>query len=126
MAKLFLVFLCRSSKDAILLVPSNDIYEPLAKAALGGLAIPPEHELSVVTDGTGSGRVFGSGIDCGASCLRLYDRGSLVSLTAVPQSGSVFEGWSGGGCSGTDACVVALNADVTITALFSPTPIAVE
>jgi hypothetical protein len=41
-----------------------------------------------------------------------------VTLTAVVDSGSIFTGWSGGGCSGTGTCVVSLNADTSVTASF--------
>lgn len=33
-------------------------------------------------------------------------------------TGAGFTGWSGGGCTGTGACVVTLNANVTVTATF--------
>jgi hypothetical protein len=46
-----------------------------------------------------------------------------VTLTASPASGSTFTGWSGGGCSGTGTCVVALGADTTVTAGFGPAPV---
>jgi hypothetical protein len=46
-----------------------------------------------------------------------------VTLTAAPAAGSAFTGWSGGGCSGTGTCAVALAADVTVTANFGPAPL---
>lgn len=75
--------------------------------------------LSVSLSGTGSGRVnSGDGaIDCGNSCTSVYD-GSTVTLTATPDPGSVFAGWSGGGCSGTAACVVTVDAATTVDAQF--------
>jgi hypothetical protein len=42
-----------------------------------------------------------------------------VTLTAVPASGSVLAGWSGGGCTGTGACTVQINGNLTITAAFN-------
>jgi hypothetical protein len=36
------------------------------------------------------------------------------TLTALPAAGSVFSGWSGGGCSGTGTCVVSCGS-VTVT-----------
>src|SRR5207249_3256882 len=35
-----------------------------------------------------------------------------------PAAGSVFTGWSGGGCTGTGACTVTLTSATTITATF--------
>src|SRR5262249_24317179 len=44
---------------------------------------------------------------------------SSVVLTATPAAGSVFAGWSGGGCAGTGTCTVAPTSATTITATFS-------
>ncbi len=42
-----------------------------------------------------------------------------MTLTATPDAGSVFAGWSGGGCSGTGTCILTMNADTTVTATYS-------
>lgn len=47
-----------------------------------------------------------------------YNDGTTVTLTASPGAGSVFTGWSGA-CSGTGACVLAMNSDQTVVATFS-------
>jgi len=39
----------------------------------------------------------------------------------VATGGSVFVGWSGGGCSGTGQCQVTLGANTTVTATFTRT-----
>ena len=39
-------------------------------------------------------------------------------LTATPVAGSTFAGWSGGGCSGTAPCQLALATDTNVTATF--------
>ena len=65
-----------------------------------------------------------SGIDCGATCSANFTAGSLVVLQATPGAGSVFVGWSGGGCSGTEACIVTMDADKTVSAIFNPIPVA--
>ena len=44
---------------------------------------------------------------------------STVVLTATPQSGTVFQGWSGGGCSGTVNRVPTLAAATTVNATFT-------
>gem|GEM_PF-1287290 len=80
---------------------------------------PTTYTLSVTKAGTGTGTVTGTGINCGADCSESMNSGTSVTLTATPASGSTFTGWSGGGCSGTSACTVTINADMTITATFS-------
>ena len=47
--------------------------------------------------------------------------GSTVTLTATPNSGSTFTGWSGGGCSGTTpTCSVTAAGQLFVTATFNP------
>jgi Divergent InlB B-repeat domain len=65
----------------------------------------PKTPLSVSKSGSGSGTVVSEpvGIECGGSCEASFYRGPLVygqiliALTAVPDPGSVFVGWSGEG-----------------------------
>lgn len=77
--------------------------------------------LTVSKNGSGSGTITSSppGIDCGPTCSAGFTIGSQVTLTATPASGSVFAGWSGGGCSGTGTCTVTMSADQTVTATFT-------
>jgi len=81
----------------------------------------PKVTLTVSTSGTGSGSVTSSpaGIDCGATCSAAFANGTSVTLTASADSGSTFSGWSGGGCSGTATCQVALTATTSVTASFA-------
>src|SRR5207249_8276699 len=66
----------------------------------------PTFALTVTNAGTGSGTVTSvpAGISCGASCSGSYSSGTAVTLTATPASGSIFTGWSGGGCTGAGSC----------------------
>ncbi len=77
--------------------------------------------LAVAKAGSGTGTVTSSpaGINCGATCSAPFAAATVVSLSAAGDSGSTFAGWSGGGCSGTGACSVTLNAATTVTATFS-------
>jgi hypothetical protein len=79
--------------------------------------------LSVTRAGTGSGTVASApaGITCGSDCGQSFASGTVVTLTAMPASGSSFAGWSGGGCSGTGACTVTMAASATVTATFTST-----
>jgi len=74
--------------------------------------------LNVVLGGTGAGRVNSSptGItNCATNCTASFDKGTTITLTA---SGAGFAGWSGGGCSGTGACPIRLNASTSVMASF--------
>jgi CSLREA domain-containing protein len=81
---------------------------------------PAEFALDVTKAGAGSGTVTSdpAGIDCGATCSAEFDEGTAVTLAAVPEPGSTFEGWSGEGCSGTDTCTVTMDAARAVTATF--------
>ncbi|MCG3111529.1 MAG: PA14 domain-containing protein [Candidatus Manganitrophus sp. SB1] len=74
--------------------------------------------------GTGTGTVASSpaGINCGADCNASYNAGSQVTLTASPNTDSLFTGWSGA-CSGTAACVVTIDAAKTAIAAFTLKPV---
>jgi YVTN family beta-propeller protein len=85
--------------------------------------IPPV-TLTVVEAGTGAGLVTSSppGINCSASsnqCAAQFAVGTKVTLTASASAGSIFTGWSGGGCSGTNGCTLTLSADTIVTASFA-------
>ncbi len=89
---------------------------------------PTLFTLTVSPAGTGSGTVTsGDGnISCPSVCSFSYTSGTSVTLTASPDSGSTFDGWTGGGCSGTaTTCTVTMDQARNVTATFSntsPTP----
>ena len=60
------------------------------------------------------------GLDCGGVCVGFFTDGESVTLSAVPSGHSTFTGWSGRGCSGTDACEVEVGESTkTVTATFA-------
>ena len=81
-----------------------------------------QHTLAIDIAGIGRGTVTSSpgGIECGSDCSEAYSQGTTVTLTAEADYGSTFSGWSGGGCSGTGQCIVTMNSDENVTAVFSP------
>jgi hypothetical protein len=84
-----------------------------------------DHTLTVSNQGSGSGTITSSpsGISCGATCSHSFVSGTPVTLTAAPDTGSTFVGWSGD-CSGTGAtCQLPMEADHSATATFVQNPV---
>jgi hypothetical protein len=82
---------------------------------------PATHRLFVNKAGTGTGTVSSDvrpGIDCGAFCSFPFTAGTVVTLGAAPDAGSLFAGWSGAGCTGTGGCTVTMDREHTVTATF--------
>jgi hypothetical protein len=98
--------------------------DPHSSIMFGDFVVVPPQTLTVTKAGTADGSVTSTpaGIDCGTTCSASFLQGTQVTLTATPATGATFVGWGGGSCSGTGTCVVALNADTTVTATFSLPP----
>jgi arylsulfatase A-like enzyme len=81
---------------------------------------PPSQTLTLDTSGAGTGTVTSApdGLTCQTGCERPFLQDAVVTLTATPDDGSTFVGWSGGGCSGADECVLSMDADHEVTATF--------
>jgi uncharacterized repeat protein (TIGR02543 family) len=62
----------------------------------------------------------GSGTTVPVVGAHTYDEGTVVDVTASPNSGYAFDHWSGA-CTGTGACQVTMNADRSVTAHFTAT-----
>ena len=110
------------SKTTTLGLSSNDPDTPELNIELSGSTIeqPQQYTLTVTKAGTGSGTVASNpaGINCGADCSEAYNQGTSVTLTATPDSGSMFTGWSGA-CAGTGNCTVNMTSDKAATATFA-------
>lgn len=62
-----------------------------------------------------------SGILCGGVCQSAFASGATVNLSAAPDLGWGFLGWTGA-CTGTRTCSVVLDQDKTVTGQFSLLP----
>jgi RHS repeat-associated protein len=87
----------------------------------------PTVPVTIDRQGMGTGSVSASGLTCpggagtqGLPCGAAYPFNTAVTLTAVPDTGSAFGGWSGA-CSGSGACQVTLDQARFVAALFTKT-----
>jgi hypothetical protein len=76
--------------------------------------------LTISKAGNGSGPVTSSpaGIACGSTCSKAFPIGTSVTLTATPNAGSSFTGWSGACTGSATTCVVSMNSDKAVTATY--------
>ena len=78
--------------------------------------------LTITNAGAGNGSVTCNG----AACNPTDPWGTSITLSGVPQAGSSFAGWSGGGCAGTADCTVLLWDNTAITATFNTLPVTAQ
>ena len=103
-------------ESASLSIPSTDPDTATTVVPLSGTSTA--YTLSVAK--TGMGTITGSGISCGFDCTEGLSSGATVTLSATPAVGFTFQGWSGGGCSGTGTCTLSNpTADTIVTANFT-------
>jgi YVTN family beta-propeller protein len=93
--------------------------------AFGNFIGPPI--LTVSETGTGSGQVTTSpaGINCSGSsnqCALGFPYLTTVTLTASAAAGSAFAGWSGGCGVSTETCVITLDRNINVNAMFTAVP----
>jgi phospholipase C len=86
---------------------------------------PPVVNFQLTVQGTGSGAgtitSTPAAINCGQTCSASFANGTAVTLSAAPNSGTTFAGWSGA-CTGTAACSLTLSANASVTATFNAIP----
>ena len=88
-----------------------------AKSVAATFTALPKYTLTVVKSGTGTVTSDPAGIACGSDCSEAYISGSTVALSASPETGSTFAGWSGA-CSGSGGCTVTMSAAKSVSASF--------
>jgi hypothetical protein len=107
-----------SKMDQTIVFGSSGTYQVTLSPWVGAATSPT---LQITKSGTGSGTVSSSpaGINCGTHCSQSFPTGTTVILTANSDASSVFNRWTGGGCSGgSTTCTLTLTALTTVNAEF--------
>jgi len=87
----------------------------------------PLYTLTIIGSGDGTGTVTSNlyGINCTSTvgvesgvCSAQIPMGTSIILTATPSGDHFFDGWSGGGCSGTGTCSITISGNTSVDAKF--------
>jgi hypothetical protein len=95
---------------------------PATAVGVGG-----DFVMLTVSKSGSAGAVSAPGISCGADCTEVYDRGTMVTVNALPDMASRFGTWAGAApCTGTGAgtCTLTMDGDKTLSATFLARPAA--
>lgn len=123
-------------------VPSDQAVTVTASYTSGGITLIANRKVNIVDiqdtltvsiSGIGAGSVHSvspvNAISCTypplyGTCSTTQTNGTSVELAASPSGDFVFSGWSGACTNITGNCTVVLDANKTVTATFSPAPLA--
>jgi hypothetical protein len=90
------------------------------------IASDPQYTLTVSKAGTGTGKVVTAslpgGIDCGSDCSEAINSGLEVSLSAIPDPGSAFSGWSVDATGTANPLTLTMDGNKNVTATFTAGP----
>ena len=75
--------------------------------------LPDTYDLTIAVDPSGGGTTNP------AAGTHTYDEGTVITVTATPTEGYIFDHWSGA-CTGIGVCEVTMNAHKSVTATFAP------
>jgi hypothetical protein len=92
-----------------------------APIAFSPMASHAYFTLEVSKSGSGNVTSLSGHINCGEECFFDGIQGTKETLTAIPDTGYKFDGWSGD-CTGTGNCIVTYNDIKTVVANFSLLP----
>jgi List-Bact-rpt repeat protein/glycosyl hydrolase family 123/3-keto-disaccharide hydrolase len=95
--------------------------QQLENCITGNTTVQGPNTVTVAPSGTGSGTVVSApaGINCGTTCSASFPSGTSVTLTATPNSGSTFGGFSGACVSSSTTCTFTPTANSTVSAVFN-------
>jgi len=97
-------------------VTVKDSTDPLCPGGTASQSI-----LTVTPRGSGSVTSSPAGINCPSqTCGAQFQIGSTITLTATPNAGSTFTGWTNCTSTSGNTCAVVLNGDINVIATFNP------
>ncbi len=107
-------------KNAEIQIFSDDPGNPTRSVMLTGTGVGTTFSLSVDAYGNGTVESEPAGIACGETCSSEFAEGASITLTAIPDGGSIFSGWGGdcASCGEDTTCTIAMDGDKTCTASF--------
>ncbi|HEV8535220.1 MAG TPA: hypothetical protein VGR87_05790 [Candidatus Limnocylindria bacterium] len=75
--------------------------------------------VSITRSGPGTVTSAPAGIDCGVVCSARFVSGARVTLTAVPDAGSLFGGWSGDCVGASATCTLTVDRAINAAVRFA-------
>ncbi len=84
---------------------------------------PTTHQLTATIGGNKKGTVAAEGLTCsGDTCGGTYAKGTNVTIVPTADSGSYLDSWTGCDSLAGNNCILTMNADKAVTAIFAPLP----
>lgn len=80
-----------------------------------------QFNLNVFLVGDGSVNIQPDDITCTSNCTEVFNDGTVLTLTATPEPGFLFNGWTGV-CTGTGTCNVTMSQNRSVAAEFIEQP----
>lgn len=80
-----------------------------------------QFNLNVFLVGEGSVNIQPPNTTCTSNCTEVFNDGTVLTLTATPAAGFLFNGWTGV-CSGTGTCNVTMSQNRSVAAEFIEAP----
>ncbi|MBV5307888.1 DUF1566 domain-containing protein [Chromatium okenii] len=91
-----------------------------AQTVTANFNLLPSYKLSISKSGNGTITSSPAGISCGTTCSKQFSSGTIITLTAKPNTGAMFSKWTG--CISLAAtplqCNITLTSSKTVTAVF--------
>lgn len=84
-----------------------------------------DHKVTINVIGNGSVQIeymtpAGTIVNCPTgTCEYCVPSNTLLKITGLPNAGATFQGWTGGGCNGTNVCWKSISWETEITATFT-------